>query len=170
MKKPSDSRSSRWLLCKGSATLSRVTALSVMLIASLLTIGCGESTDKASRSSEASGPAEKAMMVTARAGRTEGVVKKNRWGISQVRGKHIQIGAFVPWCGGANPKPYITRVVRRHSPGRVVVTMFVFYPHVRGACVGEGISVARWVDLGGDPRKLVVYDGATTPPERRDLR
>jgi hypothetical protein len=47
--------------------------------------------------------------------------------------------------------------------------MLVRYPHVEGACLGEDISVMRWIPVQGDPRDLAFYDGKYSPPEKRPL-
>ena len=98
-----------------------------------------------------------------------GALKETQWGIVRARGRRVQIGAFVGYCGEPHPRPHIEQVIRHRGPGRVVLTMFVRYPPVKGACFGEGIMVMRWIAVKGDPRDLVFYDGGPSPPERRPL-
>ena len=128
----------------------------------LITFGCGESDGRASSSG---GSSKKATPGSDR----HGALKETQWGISRVGKRRVRIGAFVPYCGEPHPQPYIERVNRHRAPGRVVLTMFVRYPPVKGACFGKDVSVRHWVAVGSDPRKLAFYDGATSPPEKRPV-
>lgn len=96
-----------------------------------------------------------------------GVGKKTQWSLARVARHAVDIGAFVPYCGGENQEPFIERVARHRSGSRVVLTMFVRFPHVKGACVGEGISVAKWIPVRGNARRLTFFDGAVSPPAKR---
>lgn len=93
-----------------------------------------------------------------------GALKETRWEVSRVAAHSVQISAFVPYCGEPHRKPYIQRVDRRRGHDRVVLTMLVRYPPVRGACLGEGLGVARWIAVRGDPRRLKFFDGSQSPP------
>ncbi len=126
----------------------------------LIAIGCGESDGSVAGLSSA----------PAAAGSDQsGPLKKTRWGVSRVAERNIQISAFVPYCGKPHAKPFVERVDRRRTARRVVLTMLVRYPPAKGACVGEGISVMRWIAVNGDPHDLSFFDGSTTPPTRRPL-
>jgi hypothetical protein len=148
-------------------TIGRTVPVSVLAVL-LLVLGCGGSNGKAASSARTSEQGGSTKEPAANAGRS-GPLKKTRWGISRVGKRRVQIGAFVPYCGEPHPEPYIERVVRHRAPGRVVLTMLVRYPPVKGACFGEGISVMRWITVGGDPRSMIFFDGATSPPEKRAL-
>lgn len=151
----------------GRWTIGRTAPVAVLALL-LLVLGCGGSDGKASSSAGTLEQGGSTKEPAANAGKS-GPLKKTRWGISRVGKRRVQISAFVPYCGEPHPEPYIENVVRHRAPGRVVLTMLVRYPPVKGACVGEGISVMRWITLKGEPRNLVFYDGATSPPEKRAL-
>jgi hypothetical protein len=146
----------------------RQSALLVVLGVLVLALGCGGSDGKASGSAGTSGQAGNTIEAGVSSGKS-GALKKTRWGISRVRKRRIQISAFVPYCGEPHPEPHIERVIRHRAPGRMVLTMFVRYPPAKGACFGSEISVMRWIAVKGDPRRLTFYDGATSPPEKRQL-
>lgn len=143
-------------------------ALLGVLCGLLFAFGCGGSDGQASSGSTIS---RQAGDMKGRSGDPDriGFLKETRWGISRAAARSVQISAFVPYCGKPHREPYVERVARRGNPGRVVLTMLVRYPPARGACLGEGISVTRWVALDGDPRTLRLFDGSTSPPARRYL-
>lgn len=143
----------RSCLLKGLAVL-------VLLVA----MGCGGSEAQTPSPTGAEKPHGREKLSTTQ---SSGVVKKTQWSLSQVARHGVEIGAFVPYCGGENQEPFIERVARHRSGKRVVLTMFVRYPHVKGACVGEGISVGKWIRVRGDARRLSFFDGAVSPPEKR---
>jgi hypothetical protein len=147
--------------------ITRRGMLPMVLAVLMLSLGCGGSDGQASNS--VGGPGRGRSTGVASGSSQPGALKKTKWGFSQLGRRHVQIGAFVPYCGEPHPKPYIERVIRNRVQGRVVLTMLVRYPPVKGACLGMGIGVMRWVPVGHDPRKLVFYDGATFPPEKRLL-
>jgi hypothetical protein len=129
----------------------------------VLALGCGES----------EGNGSKAAAVVERGAQTDsspesakksGALKETQWEVSRVAAHSVQISAFVPYCGEPHRKPYIQRVGRRRGHDRVVLTMLVRYPPVRGACLGEGLGVARWIAVRGDPRRLKFFDGSQSPP------
>ena len=134
----------------------------------LLSLGCGGSDGRASNSAGVSGQARGNTRTTSGSNQP-GALKKTKWGFSRLGERRVQIGASIPYCGEPHPRPYIERVIRHRAPGRLVLTMLVRYPPVKGACFGMGIGAMRWVAIGGDPRKLAFYDGATSPPEKRPL-
>lgn len=146
----------------------RRSALLVALGVLVIALGCGGSNGKASGSAGTYERSGNAIETVTGSGKS-GALKKTRWGISRVGMRGVQISAFVPYCGEPHPKPGIERVIRHRAPGRMVLTMFVRYPPTKGACFGSEISVMRWIAVKGDPRDLVFFDGATSPPEKRPL-
>jgi hypothetical protein len=135
-----------------------------VMLALLVTMGCGGSeapTHLLTEAEKPHGPEKPSRTQNSR------VVKKTQWSLARVARRAVEIDAFVPYCGGENQEPFIERIARHRSGRRVVLTMFVRYPHVKGACVGEGISVGKWVPVHGDARRLTFFDGAVSPPEKR---
>lgn len=97
-----------------------------------------------------------------------GPLKEIQWGPARTRRGRIQIGALVPYCAFTKPKPFVAEVERRRRPGKLILTMLVQFPlRVKGGCLGMGLGVYRWVNLGKSAEKQKIYDGATKPPTRR---
>jgi len=151
----------------GGWVVGRV-ALLVVLLSLVFALGCGGSDGKASGPTGVAGQSGEVAGATASLGKS-GALRKTRWAIIRVGEQRVQIGAFVPYCGEPHPRPHIERVISHRAPRRVVLTMLVRYPPVKGACVGEEISVMRWVAVKGNSRNLSFYDGVTSPPQRRLL-
>jgi len=149
-----------WVRTRRWSRVGKCFAVLVVLVA----MGCG-----GSEAQTASPTGAKKSLGLEKPLRTQssGVVKKTQWSLARVARRAVEIDAFVPYCGGENQEPFIERVARHRSGRRVVLTMFVRYPHVKGACVGEGISVGKWIPVHGDARRLTFFDGAVSPPEKR---
>jgi hypothetical protein len=137
------------------------------LVLLLVLGGCGESDGRQPPPESSARPVGSAS--TAAASDRPGPLKETQWGVSEIGARSVQISAFVPYCGKPHAEPYVERIVRRRASGRVVLTMMVRYPPAQGACVGEDISVMRWIAVRGDPRALTFYDGSTSPPTKRPL-
>lgn len=144
----------------------RVIQISMALVL-LATIGCGGSGVQASSSREVAAASQSG---TAANDQTAGTTKKNQWSLLRVGRRGVDIGAMVPYCGGGNLEPYIQRVKGHRVDMRFVLTMFVRYPRVTGACLGEQISLERRIPVNGNVRDVKFYDGALSPPARRRLR
>jgi len=99
--------------------------------------------------------------------RRQGPLKPIRWGIIDMGRQSVRVGAFVPYCKYTKPEPFVERVKRRRRRGGRVLTMLVQFPPKRtGGCLGES-SVTQWVKLGPGVERLRLFDGFTSPPERR---
>lgn len=97
-----------------------------------------------------------------------GTLRAVKWGVGRQEETSIKIGAFVPYCENVTPSPRIERVVRRRSPNRVILTMYVRFPvGQRKGCIGYGLGLTRWISLGRQASRLSIYDGSTPPPALR---
>ena len=86
-----------------------------------------------------------------------------------MKGRAVKLMATVPYCE-KDPVPYVAKVLRRHKPGAVVLTVYVrARTRARGGCLGYDIGVFKWVRFASDPLKLHIYDGSTKPPTLRHL-
>lgn len=99
-----------------------------------------------------------------------GTTKVVRWNVVANHGRRLVIGAFVPFCGGKQKRPWISQVIQRRSNSRVTLTMHVHFPSHHGSCVGYDIGVKSVVRLSRSDLRLPVYDGATRPPVLRIRR
>src|ERR1044072_418530 len=101
-----------------------------------------------------------------------GPVKLIQWGPTAVARQSIELGALVPYCEYAKPRPYVERVRRRRTRRGLVLTMVVRFPSRpvgsgAGGCLWVEVGVSKWVRLGRDAKELKIFDGSPSPPTRR---
>lgn len=125
---------------------------------------CGAESSSSSNSSTRSEAKKEGTRVLRR-----GSIRPVKWAIGKARKRSIKLLAFVPYCTGTKPKPRIDRIVRGEQHRRVVLTMFVRFPPARsGGCLGvERGLFSHWIQLHSDLSETRLYDGSTSPPERR---
>jgi hypothetical protein len=98
-------------------------------------------------------------------------VRAVSWGLSSVDGSHkLTLAISTGYCVGT-PKPSIERVTKTWHPKSVVITVFLRYFEVHlgknEACGGVGLGITKQIKFGRSIRNRVIYDGSTSPPQRR---
>jgi len=98
-------------------------------------------------------------------------VRAVSWGLSSIDGPHrLTLGLSTGYCVG-KPKPRIDRVTKTWHPKSVVITVFLRYPEVHWgkneACRGVGLGIGMQIRFGRSISHRAIYDGGTSPPERR---
>ncbi|MDX6602281.1 MAG: hypothetical protein QOF13_1483 [Solirubrobacterales bacterium] len=140
-------------------------------IALVTATGCGSERQVNNRSMERE--VLTSSKVTADRDRAASSVKPWRWGIVAVRSRSVRLGVVVPFCGYREREPFIDRVERREASTGLTVTVFVrFSPEGRqpGGCVGESLTLMKWLRLGRKARSgRVLFDGSTSPPSPRQF-
>jgi hypothetical protein len=84
-------------------------------------------------------------------------------------GKEVTIGSVNRWCVGT-PKPRMTRVDVSEGRQSVVLTAFVTRPRLRGknlACAGLELGLGKTVRLSRGLGDRALFDGSTSPLEKR---
>jgi hypothetical protein len=152
-------------ICPGKAPWRRILVLVCIMILSFGACGaCGAGSSGKANSrvrSEARKEDSKALR--------RGPVRPVKWAIGKARRRSIRLLAFVPYCTGTAPKPRIEKIMRRGQRERVVLTMLVRFPADRsGGCLGvERGLFSPWIYLPSSLSRTQLYDGSTSPPERR---
>lgn len=151
--------------------LSRISAALPALVAGVWIAGGQDSSsganDPTDRVTGSKGPG-------AQVAGKKGRLKPIRWGPVRTAKRGVMIGALVGHCKNGAPRPYIERIARHRLGKRVTITMFVRFPPRRtgpdaSGCLYLDIGVSKWIKLRGNPSRLRFFDGATSPPTRRQL-
>lgn len=101
-------------------------------------------------------------------------VRTVRWGLSSVDGPHgLTLTVLTGYCVG-KPKPRIDRVTKTWHPKSVVIRVFLRYPKVHfgksEGCGDLGLGISTKVKFGRSIAHRALYDGSTSPPQRRRRR
>jgi hypothetical protein len=96
------------------------------------------------------------------------------WGAPTIVGRRtIELGVSVGYCVG-EPMPRIDHLRVSWRPDAAVVTVFVRFPAVHfnenEFCAGVGLVMRKRVKLARPLAGRTLYDGATSPPQRRAIR
>jgi len=98
-------------------------------------------------------------------------VRAVSWGLSSIDGPHrLTLGVLTGYCVG-KPKPHIDRVTKTWHLKSVVITVFLRYPEVHfgkhEGCGDVGLGMSKQIKFGRSIRRRALYDGSTSPPQRR---
>ncbi len=100
-------------------------------------------------------------------------VRPVTWHLSSIDGPHELTFVVTPgYCVG-KPKPRVDHVSRAWHRKSVVITVFLRFPKVHfaknEACAGVGLVMLKQLKLGHSIARRALYDGSSSPPQRRKL-
>ncbi|HEY2335660.1 MAG TPA: hypothetical protein VGH58_11730 [Solirubrobacterales bacterium] len=100
-------------------------------------------------------------------------VRAVSWGLNSVDGPHkLTLGISTGYCVG-KPKPRLDRITKTWRRKSVVITVFLRFPEVHfgknEGCGDVGLGMSKQIKFGRSIRHRAIYDGSTSPPQRRML-
>ncbi len=138
------------------------------LLAAVLLVGCGSTSDGLLSAGNHGTPPTSDVSAGDGHSSDVGVVRAVKWGVLKEGELSIQIGAFVPYCEEVKPKPRVVSIGQTRNRRSIVLTLRVRFPRRKSSsCVGYGLGLSRWVELGRKWRGRSIYDGSTSPPALR---
>jgi hypothetical protein len=100
-------------------------------------------------------------------------VRPVSWSLNSIDGRHkLTFGISTGYCVG-KPKPRIDHVAKVWHRKSVVITVFLRFPKVHfgknEGCGDVGLGMSKQIKFGHSIAHRALYDGSSSPPQRRKL-